>query len=149
VELIILKLIFMKLTEFNASNSSAVRPERPPVIRVNKRAGLISLSKAAVELLGVSVGNGVVFLQDEDSPRDWFICKSNTDVSFVLRTSDKKKQFDFNSSVLAKKILSSLQVREEYISCGFMIQKKAVEIDGQKYFLIITAKPIKPKITNK
>ena len=128
----------MKLREFNTDNSKVVIPKEP-VLRVSRSAGLITLNASAADMLGVLNGGRVIFLQDEDSPEDWFIKKSDGQEAFELRPGKNKTSMDLNSSHIVKRILDSAKNGKQFAAATFRIQKNPVEIENEKLYLIITA----------
>ncbi|MFZ4705485.1 MAG: hypothetical protein ACOYMF_05700 [Bacteroidales bacterium] len=65
----------MKLNIFNAENSRSIATGTI-TLRIGRKSGLFSFSKAASIMIGVSVGDRIVIVQDEDSPVDFF-CSQN------------------------------------------------------------------------
>jgi hypothetical protein len=131
----------MKLKTFDLSNTKTI-VTKEPVIRISKSAGLISLNASAAAAIGLAAGDRIVFVQDEDSPRDWYIKKSTDDNAFPVRDDEGRK--DLNSSHIAHRIINSAQKAsdKEWQAAGFKLQANPVEMDGENYYLIITANPM-------
>ena len=131
----------MKLREFNMDNSKVVTPKEP-ALRVSRSAGLITFNREAADALGVLTGGKIIFLQDEESPEDWFIKKSDSQEAFELRPGKNQTSMDLNSTHIARRILASVKNGKQFAGATFCIQKNPVEIEKEKLYLIITAKPI-------
>ena len=134
----------MKLREFNMDNAKEVVPT-DACLRVSRSAGLITFNRTAAEMLGLHEGGKIVFFQDENSPFDWFIKKSDSRNAFAMRFGKSKTSMDLNASRIAMRIIDSVQGRNQWKAVSFLIKTKPVEMDGENYYLIITAKPIKIK----
>ncbi|HBL74273.1 MAG: hypothetical protein A2W90_18135 [Bacteroidetes bacterium GWF2_42_66] len=135
----------MNLKEYNAANSQVIR-HGAVSIRVNAKTGVISLSSATVKILGLEAGNGIAIINDEDSPKDWYIHVSASPDAFKLRTFKGKSKYGFlfcNSTVVVRKMLESVGIT--HYSAAFTISQTPVEIQGLQYWLIITSKPLATK----
>ncbi|MDR2913457.1 MAG: hypothetical protein LBV74_01245 [Tannerella sp.] len=131
----------MKLKTFDLSNSKTV-VLKEPTIRISRSAGLISFNKSVTELLAINNGQKIVFVQDEESPRDWFIKKATEPNAFLVRVVDDGRS-DLNSTCIVHRIFESIEDgRKKYNAASFRIQPKPVEIDGEEYYLIITSNPM-------
>jgi hypothetical protein len=127
----------MKLIEFNSENSSN-KVQKFPAVRIAGRAGTFCFNREAVDLMELSYDSSVVVCQDEDSPRDFYIRKTENPAAFKLRQKINTYNMTFNCGKVAKSILSSAKVDK---SAAFRISKEKIEMGGGTYFLIITAAP--------
>ncbi|HEY5591548.1 MAG TPA: hypothetical protein VIK55_11085 [Paludibacter sp.] len=137
----------MKLKEFNTSNSKMALPGEP-TLRINSKAGLLGFSKAASVILGLTDQTKIIFVQDEDNPTDWYIKITSEENGFSLRRKENTSEFAFNNTPIAKLILESIKtdrLKLAFKACGFKICKTPVEIENEKYWLIITADPLNPR----
>jgi hypothetical protein len=135
----------MKLKIYNTTNSK-ISVTGKATIRVNERAGLLTFSKAAAELIGImEIGSSIEICQDEDSPEDFFVYKSATPEAFSLRIKGTNAP-TFNCTKLATLLLDKGQEKKHTIpqkrAESFMIGSPQ-EIDGQTMHLIILSKPPK------
>ncbi len=130
----------MKLKIYNTENSKGTNTGKPTV-RINKKSGLFSLSKAASELIGIVAGDKIVFVQDEDSPADWFIQKTTDASGFSLRQKGTNDGGAFNCTKLAHAILGS---KSTFNYVGYPVCAAQV-IEGLNYHLIVTSKPLSAK----
>ncbi len=135
----------MKLKVFNKENSTML-VSGEPLVRISVKAGLFSFSKDAGVLLGLNNGNKIEFVQDEETKIDWFISITDSKDGFSCRSDGQKfPRFDFNSRGLTKAILDSIKFKGTGVS--FKIQENPVELEGSKYYLILTSKLINPTPT--
>jgi hypothetical protein len=137
----------MKLKEFNLDNSKLANPGEC-TLRVNSKAGLFSFSKEASKLLELDEKTKVTFHQDEESPTDWYVKVTTEKNGFLLRKKDNVAEHAFNCTAIAKSILDSIKPTKTatpHVACGFKISKEPIDIEGEKYWLIITAAPLNPR----
>jgi hypothetical protein len=128
----------MKLKVYNSENSHHFVMGKP-TIRIARKAGLISFSKGAIELLKLTDTDRLVVCNDEDSPRDWFLHKTDEPSAFAIRIKGKATVFQFNSAILVQNILDSLKIE---LGASFKLAKTPVQMDGKEYWPIITANPL-------
>ncbi|WP_407512843.1 hypothetical protein, partial [Elizabethkingia miricola] len=65
----------MKLKQFSKTYERSNRP----MIRLNKKTGLFTINGACVEKIGLDPEKDLLqFFQDEDSPKDWYVCLSTS-----------------------------------------------------------------------
>jgi len=131
----------MKLKTFDLSKAKTTI-QKEALIRVSRSAGLISFSASVMDKLKLSEGTKIVFVQDEESPIDWYIKKSNDENAFPIRILETGRG-DLNSTHIVNRILASIENgREKYNSVSFRLQTNPVKIEGEQYYLIITSKPL-------
>lgn len=73
-------------------------------LNVNRKAAL-ALSKGAVAKLGLKLGDGITLKQDEDSPKDFYLCKDNN--SPVKLRASSGDSLAFNNTAWANTILDA------------------------------------------
>jgi hypothetical protein len=97
--------------------------------------GVFSFSVALTELMGLKADDKVLIAQDEEKPLDWYILKHEE--GFILRHPGKeKKGVSFSNKRLRKIILEAVLFEDK--TCSFLVAKEPTEIDGVKYWAIIT-----------
>ena len=133
----------MKLKVYDKRNSCSISTGRPTV-RISRKAGLLTFQKGAIALLGLLPGDRLIVCNDEDSPRDWYIHKTADPEAFAPKPKGKAGAniVQFNSSILAAKVLDSAGVAER---ASFAISKTPAIINGMEYWPLITANPIGAK----
>lgn len=78
------KTKYMAFKKFDATNSMESSPRGAKTINFYK-TGLISFSKKAVEEMGLSEGDTIALLQDEDDPKEWCIAKDTSGLALRRR----------------------------------------------------------------
>jgi len=127
----------MKLKEYNAENSKNI-VVGAPYIRVVRKSGTISFSKGAIDLMGIGNNSAAVVSNDEDSPRDWYVCITTSyEPAFKIRYKTAPIGAMFNCSKIAKNLLDAVG---EFKSASLKISKEPISVNGTTYFLIITSK---------
>jgi hypothetical protein len=110
------------------------------------RQGVISVSVVACKLIDIKPGDEVIISFDQDRPMDWFIRKGEADAGghkLVLRLHNKNKDAKNMQSLMANcasltnKIFLHLKTDKKSVS--MRIGSDPIEIEGVKYFPIITA----------
>jgi hypothetical protein len=127
----------MKLIEFNSENSTN-KVIKFPAVRITHSAGTFCFNKEAVELMELAHDSSVVICQDEDSPRDFYVRKSENPAAFKLRQKINTYHMLFSCGKVARQILATAKMDK---SASFRISKEKIEMGGGTYFLIITAAP--------
>jgi hypothetical protein len=134
----------MKLKFHNVSNSKSFVAGKA-TLRINERAGLLTLSKLAARIIGISDAEATVeFCQNEEFPEDFYILKSDSPEAFTLRI--KNGSPSFNCSKLATLLLDRGEEKKHSIPlkrAETFIIGSSQEIDGITAHLIIFSKPFK------
>jgi hypothetical protein len=134
----------MKLKQFNQSNLQMLPRATEATVRISASAGLISFSIRAIAEMKLSSEDKLNFIQDEESPTDWYVEKTKDRNGIPVRTRDNR--VEFNNSRLAILILASVKSKmpfgKEVKSAGFRIKTKPVEVEGRELYLILTSNPI-------
>lgn len=126
----------MKLIIYNIENSKADRSgER--LCRVNRKTGVITFSGEMVKCLELKTGDRIIVANDQEDKKGWYICKTNSEAGFVV--TGKDKALLIRNSFVAGLLLSSVKIEK---SASFLVAKEPVEIEGEKYYQLITTKPI-------
>jgi len=113
-----------------------------------QRAGCIGFSKAAVEAFSLKEKDRVLFAQDENNPRDWFVIKDSKTAGksgFVLRKNSASAGLNCNCASVCKKLFESLKdkIVPNTKSIGFRLSVNPEINDGNEYYAIITSAVLK------
>lgn len=126
----------MKLIIYNIENSKADRSgER--LCRVNRKTGVITFSGEMVKCLKLKAGDLIIVANDQEDKKGWYICKTESEGGFIV--TGKDKTLLIRNSYVAGLLLGSIKIER---SASFLVAKEPVEIDGEKYYQLITTKPI-------
>lgn len=129
----------MKIKIYNEANSKSVMMGKR-TIRFNRKAGLISLSKAATETIGLKAGDKVFVINDEERPKDWYVCKTDDENGFTVRTKEDTGSADFNCTSVVKHIFETLGIHDAAV--GYLVAPESEEVDGMELYAIITKNPL-------
>lgn len=103
----------MKLKEFNTENTKA-RVDGLPSIGVNQTTGLFNINRFACEKIGLGNNDQVVFLQDEETPENWYLEKVK-DKGFTCRIKENVTSGRlFNNVSIARQIGISVKIDGSY-----------------------------------
>lgn len=133
----------MKLIIYNIENSNANRTDER-LCRVNRGTGVFSFSGELVKCLGLKNGDRIIVANDQEDKKGWYIRKTDSKSGFVI--TGKDKALLIRNSFVAGLLLSSIKIEK---SASFLVAKEPVVIDGEKYYQLITTKPINIDITKK
>lgn len=128
----------MKLTIYN--NENCVAEKAGSCIFRVCRNNYCTITGAGLKLLGLGMGDRVVVANDEDT-KSWYIRKVNGAEGFQLRGISSS--IGFKNAAFNEIIVRKLRIEG---TMGFLIAREPVEIDGEKYFRLITTRPIKQEI---
>jgi hypothetical protein len=109
-------------------------------IRMNLR-GLISFSSLAGDLTGIEHGARLEFCRDEDRPYDWYIHVTRADEGFKVWQNRSSGTLLVNSAGMVREIFSDIDMLETRAT--FMISAYPVELNGEKFWRIITDNNLK------
>lgn len=139
----------MKLIIWNKANScSPATYAQRRTIRVN-RHGYIYLSGALTPEMELRDGCRLNLANDEQNPKDWYLCRTQQEEGFRLRGDRPGKNaatkrltggVEFSNVCLASKLLAL--AKAECFSVRYLVAKEPVVVDGVKYYKILTANPI-------
>lgn len=129
----------MELKFFNTSNMKSAGRAGQPTLRVT-RGGYIGLSKAAVDPMDFKAEDKVSLVQDQETPEDWYLVKDQEN-GFILRESSGSGSLAFNSSVMGKAMLDSLDCPDDSVRFKVVTEPVEHETEGGviKLFPILTA----------
>lgn len=118
--------------------TAANNDRKKPIININK-AGLFRLSKAAADLIGVSVGGKLSICCDEDRPQDWFVYQ-DAENGFEIR--EYKSGFMFQSVETARAVFLNCEIDQNF-RCAVTDEKQNCKIGENIYTLwpLLTSKP--------
>lgn len=128
----------MKLKTFDRSNSYGARSSEPTISLMKN--GAISFSSGATKMIGLEVAGKVQFHQDEESPSDWYISKSDDVDAFDIRGKSEKKNPYF--MIIVNKIKSQIGLDAVDVPIRLKILRQPTEIEGISYWCIVTKAPI-------
>jgi hypothetical protein len=74
----------MKLKTFNRKDCNMGANEKRPLIGFEK-TGIIRLNRKLCEALNIEIGDKINILQDQESPRDWYIELTKAEHGLVMR----------------------------------------------------------------
>ena len=106
-------------------------------VNVNRKTGVITFSGEMVKCLELKTGDRIIVANDQEDKKGWYICKTNSEAGFVV--TGKDKALLIRNSFVAGLLLSSVKIEK---SASFLVAKEPVEIEGEKYYQLITTKPI-------
>lgn len=117
--------IIMNLKVFNSENS---RSSKTGVhgITMNSKSGGISLSGSLQESMGLKVDDKVSIAQNQDSPLDWYIFKS--DDGFQCREKPKATGLIVQNTAVVRALFESARVSEQ--SASMLVSKEPVSAGG-------------------
>ncbi|MEY8591461.1 hypothetical protein AALK14_08425 [Butyricimonas hominis] len=128
----------MKLFIYNKENAlsiSARSGER--TIRLNRSNGVIYISRSLSDELQLQESDKLLFANDEENKKDWYLCKTNDNSGFTIKND--KAGVRFTNKFLSAKILDSVKIEA---NATFLVTKDPTEVDGAKYYRIIVSSPI-------
>ena len=131
----------MKLIIWNKANScSPATYAQRRTIRVN-RHGYIYLSGALTAEMELRDGCRLNLANDEQNPKDWYLCRTQHEEGFRLRGDRPGKNaatkrltggVEFSNVCLASKLLAL--AKAECFSVRYLVAKEPVVVDGVKYY---------------
>lgn len=78
----------MKLVVYNKMNALPFgQKSKERTIRFNQSNGVIYISRFLAKEMELKDGDKIIFANDEESKKDWFIGKTNDEYGFVLHSS--------------------------------------------------------------
>jgi|GEM_PF-919506 hypothetical protein len=106
-------------------------------LNVNYGSGVFTFSKTAVQQLKLKPGMYCIILQDEASPKDWYL-KLDKKQGFQLRTANKGESIAllFNNSYTAREIAKSIGITG---NATYLIAAEPLVVDKEQLWPIITS----------
>ena len=135
----------MKLFIYNKEDAvsvSARNGER--TIRLNRSNGSIYISRVLAGTLELKEDEKLIFANDEDSPKDWYLCKTSDDVGFAVKND--KAGVRFVNKFLSAKVLDSVKIES---NATFLVAKEPINDNGTLYYRIIVSSPIQTNVKRK
>lgn len=114
-----------------------------PFVRMYLR-GLITFSAQTTEMIGLEKGDKIDFCRDEDRPHDWYIHITKADEGFKVWQNGSSKLLAINSTGMVREIFSDIDMLES--KALFLISACPVELNGEKFWKIITDRGLKTGI---
>jgi hypothetical protein len=102
----------MKLKEYNSLNSKSIRIGEP-TLRVDQKKGTITLSKASCDMIELQDNDEILFLQDEDKPKDWYISKTQKPGGIRVRRPNCQYGI-FNAHALSVQIMKEIGIMHPF-----------------------------------
>lgn len=133
----------MKLKSYNPE-TLPVSSKGKPAMYLNSKAGMLHISAAAAEKLGLKEGDFIELSQDEDEPQDWYLSK--TKKGFGLRNKKKgsaEQGLIFNNTALTKLIFESVGYQEQ--TGRVLFGAEPVTVNKVDYWPVITSNLLKNK----
>jgi len=124
------RTLIMNLKLHTPQDHISISPKLP-VINVNPETGRISFSVSLAKAIDLKADQKVVFIQDQDSPRDWYLAKVKDGFSIRLNGAVLAV---INKS-LAREMLKSLEV-EGTAKIPVAIQHQ--DVNGLRLFALLT-----------
>jgi hypothetical protein len=127
----------MKLKHFNMGNVESGHRNYIPTIRLNSKTGLITFNVSVSSNLGLKEGSKIEFIQDEDSPVDWYVvADKDIENAFICRKAKAGSGMFISSVFLVKEIFESCKIQET--SVKILVSKFPIIKEGLRLFALIT-----------
>lgn len=126
----------MELIIFDRSNTKTTS-HGMRVVNVVLSTGQISFSKCTSESMDLKANDGVVFAQEKNKEKSWFVAKAKKTHLEAFELTEDKTMLQFRSKGFARKLL---KIFKEEKSIRFLVAKEYKEIDGNKFFQLIPYK---------
>lgn len=129
----------MRLFIYNKENTiSTYTRGGERTIRINRTNGVVYFSRILADMLKLKDNERVVFANDEDNPKDWYLSKTNDENGFLVK--NEKTGVRFISTSLCNKILDSVKIQS---NATFLVANKPINDNGATFFKIIVSNPLK------
>lgn len=133
----------MKLLIYNKGNSlSTTARVGERSIGLSRRNGVIYLSKVLATEIALSDNDKIVLANDEEDKKGWYLCKTSDELGFSFKND--KGGYRIINKFLVNKILNSLKIDT---NATFLVARDPLEVNGLKFYRIITSSPIINKRT--
>lgn len=117
-------------------------------ITFNRRTHSANFSSAfSRELAGLDNKRNVYLALDEDTKKDWYVTFGDMSDGFRLSMKKRKTptQSDLYYFCCGEVCIKFLTANGAKTTCSCLISEKAVEVNGVKWYKIVTSKPIRKK----
>lgn len=122
----------MNLKIYNADNSKNARVGK---VKLNlNRSGLVSISSAACDMIGITPGDKLIMAEDVDNPGAWYIGKHESGIACRKPKNEKQKILIFSLASVTKQVLASSDKR----SMSYAIGSEPRDNEGTLLYPIIT-----------
>ena len=128
----------MRLKKFNPEMVGAQRRDKMTV-RMYKK-GFMTFNKITTETMGLTTSSRIEFCRDEERPNDWFIHVTKSDQGFRLWGKEGSSLINVNSVGMVREIFSDIDYFHS--KALFEISDRPVELNGEKFWKLITEKPM-------
>jgi hypothetical protein len=126
----------MEFIVYNKETVPGNQRSGEPTVRLHRKTGLITLSKEAALMMGLTTESKVGFLHDPKG-NEWYIRVSDLESDFKLRTKDNNGQYTFNSVSLVTIIQDKIKKPGVDIAPAGSMKISRTQVDG--FWPIITA----------
>jgi len=106
-----------------------------PYFRFYRKTGLFTISKPMIKKIGLMPTDKLSFFQDEDSPKDWYLC-IDQDKGTAIRFK-RCGTCQMNNALLLKELVDSLNIPYD---CDSFIIGSPTELNGNKYYPLLLNK---------
>lgn len=131
----------MKLKIYNRHTVPSAR-QVDPTISLNSKTGLVNISSSAAAIIGLNDGDFVCIVQDETSPKDWFMYKSTEEDGFKVRNLKQNvKQVSFNNVTVVRDLYESIKFTDN--TTKMRVSNACVQHEGLLLVPIITSSAVK------
>ena len=123
----------MKLVVYNKMNALPFgQKSKERTIRFNQSNGVIYISRFLAKEMELKDGDKIIFANDEESKKDWFIGKTNDEYGFVLHSS--KAGVRVQSKFICNSVLNATKTN---CNATFLVAKEATEYNGRLSPLVL------------
>ena len=131
----------MKLKIYNRHTVPSTK-QVDPTISLNSKTGLININASAAAIINLNDGDFVGLVQDETSPKDWFLFKSTKEDGFRVRNLKQNvKQVSFNNVTVVRDLYESIKFSDN--STKMRVSNVTVMHEGLLLLPIITSSAVK------
>ena len=109
---------------------------KDPIISIYPKYGFIKINSRACELMVLKAGQRVILVQDEDSPEDWYIAKTEQISGFTVHQHKDQNNLIMTSKKMCHLILSSLGILESRPTHFLMAESPTITKDYQLFALL-------------
>ena len=116
---------------------------------LNRRNAKVVFSRLASQALGLTTQQSLIFAKDEDTKNDWYLSilsSSETAAGLAIRNHKGSGYHEGNTPhcitcrALVTELLDSLKAKK---GASLLLAQTPKEIDGKKWYQIMTAKPLR------
>lgn len=112
------------------------------LVTVNRKGGYFSFNGKCMRDLGLSNETKILVAKDEDSRNDWYIAFGKELPESMKLRAQGKPTYGYRAQykLAVREILDSVKAEK---SATFLLAAKPIEIDGIKWYRIMTSTPIR------